>query len=85
VAFGVLAGFLAAFLMVSGITRNPYVGKRMNVSVFDSLWIRQLNTYSRGLDTYLAGLDSVFDSGAVESQKNLRVDILDCWLDIQHG
>ena len=36
VAFGVLAGFLAAFLMVSGITRIPHVSEV--VSVNDSLW-----------------------------------------------
>jgi len=29
VAFGVLAGLLVAFLMVSGITRNPHVNERM--------------------------------------------------------
>ena len=50
VAFGVLAGFLAPFLMVSGITRNPYVDKRMNVSVFDSLWIRQSDVHV-GIET----------------------------------
>ena len=32
-----------------------------------------------------AGLDLVFNCSAVESQKNLRVDILDCWLNVQHG
>jgi hypothetical protein len=41
VAFGALAGFLTAFLLVSGITRNPHVNERMNVSVFDSLSLRQ--------------------------------------------
>ena len=29
VAFGVLAGFFTAFLLVSGITRNPHVNERM--------------------------------------------------------
>ena len=32
---------LAGFLAVSGITRNPHVYERMNVSVFDSLSLRQ--------------------------------------------
>jgi hypothetical protein len=33
----------------------------------------------------IVGLDLVFGYGAVESQKNLRVNILECWLNTQHG
>ena len=33
----------------------------------------------------VVGLDFDFNSGTVESQKNLRVVFLECWLDTQHG
>ena len=33
----------------------------------------------------VVGHDLVFNSGAKESQKNLRVNILVCWLNTQHG
>ena len=38
----------------------------------------------RGFFFGCVGLDLVFNYGAVESQKNLRVDILECWLNVQH-
>jgi hypothetical protein len=31
------------------------------------------------------GLNFDFNSGTVESQKNLRVVFLECWLNTQHG